>query len=306
MPPVRRPSLLLALLLLPACSPSYDFVRPQRLAVEGEPADGRILFSDGPSLHISVRIASDATDFDPTTILRLLVNNIDRTADMSIGGDYATLTIEPPPVGTPQSVDLYMRTGTVPLDTATYEALPYQGPVLDRVTPDTAPEGAPVTIEGAGFAAGPLRVFFGGVEGALLASTDTTITAAVPTGALPGLVFVLVGEDSAVGLVPFQPLDSTGAAVPPPTRTKLYYISPARGPVETVVTVAGFDFDDDAVPRFNGRYSSRVYNVQTINFPLIGDLTVAFAVVYTNTDPAAASVLLRDHGDSNTLPFTVE
>ena len=301
-----RPSLLLALLLLPACSAELDFVRPQRLAVNGEPAAGQTVLSDGPALHITARIASDATDFDPTTILRLMVNGVDRTADMTIGGDYATLTIDPPPVGVPQFVELYKRTGTEALDTATYEAMPFTGPLLTSVTPDTAQVGASVTIGGAGFGAGPLRVFFGGVEGALVASTDTTITATVPADAVPGLLFVTVGDDSAVGMVPFLPLDATGAPVPPPNDTWLFYVAPAKGGVETVVTIAGLDFDEDAVPRFNGRYSSRVYNVQTVNFPLIGDVITAYAVVYTDTEPGAATVEIREHGDSNELPFTVE
>jgi hypothetical protein len=305
MSPVRPP-LLLALLLLPACSADLDFVRPHRLAVNGEFADGRTVISDGPTLQISVRMESDSTEFDPTTVLLLMVNGVDRTADMTIGGDYATLTIAPPPVGQPQFVELFKRDGFGPLDTATYEALPYTGPILANVTPDTAQAGAQVVIGGTGFAAAPLRVFFGGVEGAVVSSTDTTITATVPAGAVPGLLFVTVGADSAVGLVPFLPVDSTGAPLPVPNDTWLFYCSPARGPVETVVTIAGLDFTDDAVPRFNDRYSSRVYNLQTINFPLIGDVITGYAVVYTDTDPGVSTIQLADDGDSNELPFTVE
>ncbi len=304
--PVRRTSLLLALLLLPACSADLDFVRPQRLAVNGEFADGATVISDGPALHITVRIQADATDFDPTTILRLIVNGVDRTADMTIGGDYATLTIEPPPVGLPQFVELFKRTGTEVLDTATYEAMPYTGPILSNVTPDTAQAGAQVVIGGAGFAAGALRVFFGGVEGAVVSSTDTTITATVPAGAVPGLLFVLVGDDSAVGLVPFLPVDGTGAPLPVPGDTWLFYAAPAKGPVETVVTVAGLDFTEDAVPRINERNSSRVYNLRTINFPLIGDVIIGFAVVFTDTDLGAGTIQLLEHDESNELPFTVE
>ena len=96
-----RPSLLLALLLLPACNAELDFVRPQRFAVQGEPAAGATVVSNGPVLHITAKIASDASEFDATTVLRLLVNGVDRTAEMSIGGEFATLTLDPPPVGVP-------------------------------------------------------------------------------------------------------------------------------------------------------------------------------------------------------------
>jgi len=121
---VVRTSLLLALLLLPACNADYDFVRPQRFAVAGEPADGRLIVSNRPALQIAVKIESDATDFDPTTILRLMVNGVDRSADMTIGGDYAVLTLDPPPIGVSQFAEVFLRTGTEALDTATYEAMP--------------------------------------------------------------------------------------------------------------------------------------------------------------------------------------
>ncbi len=301
-----RPLLLLALLLLPACSAELDFVRPVRLAVNGEPAAGQTVISDGPSLQITVRMQSDATEFDPTTVLLLVVNGVDRTADMSIGGDYATLTIEPPPVGVPQSVELFKRDGSGPLDSATYEAMPYTGPTLLSVAPDTAQAGTQVTIGGTGFGAGPLRVFFGGVEGAVDASTDTTITATVPLGAVPGLLFVLIGADSAVGMVPFLPVDGTGAPLPTPGDTLLFYAAPARGPVETVVTVAGLEITEDAVLRFDNSNSSRLYNIQTVNFPLIGDVVVAYGVVATYWEPEAGTLQVLEQGESNALPFTVE
>jgi len=301
-----RPRLLLALLLLPACSAELDFVRPVRLAVNGEPAAGQTVMSDAPSLQITVKMQSDATEFVATTVLLLMVNGVDRTPEMSIGGDYATLTIEPPPVGVPQSVELFKRDGTGPLDTATYEAMPYTGPTLLSVTPDTAQAGEQVTIDGTGFGAGALRVFFGGVEGAVDASTDTTITATVPLGAVPGLLCVIVGTDSAVGMVPFLPVDGTGAPLPTPGDTLLFYAAPTRGPVETVVTVAGLDISEDGVLRFDNSNSSRLYNIQTVNFPLIGDVIVAYGVVATYWDPGSGTLQVREDGDSNGLPFTVE
>jgi IPT/TIG domain len=301
-----RPSLLLALLLLPACSPDYDFVRPERLAVEGDYGAGQVVVSSGPVLQISVKMASDSLDFDPTTVLRLLVNGVDRTADMVIGGEYAVLTLDPPPVGVPQVAQVFLQTGGDVLDTATYEALPYTGPLLSSVTPDTAQEGATVTISGSGFLAGALRVYFGGVEGAVVSSTDTTITATVPTGAVPGLLHVAVGADAAVGLVPFLPVDSTGAPLPQPTDTQLFYVAPSRGPVETVCTIAGLLISEDAIPRINDREGTRIFNIRTVNFPLIGDVITAYAVVDPYTDPGTDIFEILDDGESNELPFTVE
>jgi hypothetical protein len=123
---------------------------------------------------------------------------------------------------------------------------------------------------------------------------------------VPGLLFVLVGQDTAVGMVPFLPVDSLGAALPRPGDTWLFYAAPARGPVETVVTVAGLDISDDAVLRFNNSNSGRVFNVQTVNFPLIGDVVVAYGVSADYWDPEAGILEVRDDGDSNGLPFMVE
>jgi hypothetical protein len=301
-----RTSLLLALLLLPACSPEYDFVRPERFAVQGDYGAGQVVVSDGPTLQIAVKMASDATDFDPTTVLRLLVNGVDRTADMAIGGEYAILTLDPPPLGTPQVAEVFLQTSTDVLDFATFEATPYTGPLLTSVTPDTAQEGATVTISGSGFAAGALRVFFGGVEGAVVSSTDTTITATVPTGAVPGLLFVRVGDDTAVGLVPFLAVDGAGAPLPQPTDTWIFYVTPSRGPVETVCTVAGIGITEDAIPRINDRKGTRVTRFETVNFPLVGDVIVAYTVVDPYTDPGDTTFEILDDDDSNDLPFTVE
>jgi len=303
---VRRPFLLLALLLLPACSPSFDFVRPQRFANAGEPANGQTLVQAGPTMQIAVKMQSDSTDFDPTTVLRLVVNGVDRTADMTIGGEYAILTLDPPPIGTPQVAEVFKRTGDQVLDTATYESVPYTGPVLLGVTPDTGEVGAEVTISGLGFAAGTVRVFFGGVEGAVTSSTDTLITATVPAGAVPGLLLVLVDSDTAVGLIPFLPVDGTGNPLPKPKNTWIFYVSPARGPRETVCTVAGLNFEEDAISRVANVKGTRAFNIQTVNFPLVGDVVTGYAVVSAYVDPGATTFELLDHGDSNNLPFTVE
>jgi len=303
---MSRALLLLALLPLAACGSNLDYVRVQRLAVDGDYGDGQTVVSGGQTLQITVKIQDDATDFNPFDLMRLIVNGVDRTADMTIGGNYAVLTLDPPPIGTPQFVELFSRTGTLPLDSATYEAMAFTGPTLASVAPDTARVGTQVTISGSGFAAGALRVFFGGVEGTVDASTATSITATVPADAEPGLVFVLVGADAAEGLVAFQPLDAADQPVPLSTDIRLHYVAPARGGLEQVVTVAGLNFTNLALPKINNRYGSRVFNVQTVSLPPVGDVVTAFAVVDPYTDAGTGTALLRYGRDSNQLPFTVE
>jgi len=308
---MRATRFLLLFLLLPfalATCRSPTFVWVQRLAPGGGgPADGGTYMSSEPALNIVVKVRSDATDFRPYDLMRLYVNGVDRSVDTVIGGDYAILTLVPPPIGTPQFVELYTLVGTEPLDTGTFVAEPYTGPVLLGVAPDSAQEGEQVVISGAGFAAGPLRVFFGGVEGTVDASDDTSITATVPAGAPPGLLYVLVGETAADGVVEFLPLDGMGVPVPLPGGLLLFAAFPGHGVPETPLVIWGANFDNDAYPEFTTRKWTRVLAVETIDLPLIGPVVRARAVVEAYTEPGAGEVrLVRGGAKSNYIPFTVD
>lgn len=292
---------LLAALLLAACGESPTLVVVNGLA-QGEGGTGA---TAAPQLDVVIRMEADCTDFHVRDLMRVLLDGVDRTDDVVMGGRFAVLRTDPPPLGT-RFVELYRRLGPV-LDTFTWDVQPYAGPTLTGVAPDSAREAATVTIAGTGFAAGALRVFFGGVEGTVDASSDTSIDATVPAGALPGPVWVLVGGDAAEGLVGFQPLDAADQPVPLPTDLRLFAAFPARGPEETAVRVYGVDFSDEGYPVFNERNSTRVFDVRTVTLPPVGDILSAFAVVYRDTPPGAAALRLRE-GDrrSNDLPFTVD
>jgi len=298
---------VLLLAAMTACSDATTLVVANRLAVAGEAGNGGAGDVARPDLDILVRMEDDATDFNPGDLLRVLVNGVDRADEIVLGGNYALLRISPAPVGTAQFVELFRRTGPI-LDTFTFNPVPFAGPRLDSVTPNEAREGQQVTIAGSGFSAGALRVFFGGVEGTVDASTDSSITATVPVGALPGLVFVLVGADAAEGVLGFQPLDAADQPVPlPETDPFLFAVMPGRGPVETPVRFYGKNFENTALPRFNGRFSSRAFGIETIDVAPVGEILAGFAVVFPGTDPGPGAFLVQDLGvDSNELPFTVE
>jgi len=258
-----------------------------------------------PAFDVVVRIEDDATDFNPEDIMRLLVDGTDRAADVVMGGSYGVLRITPPAPGA-HAIELFRRRGER-IDTFTWNVAPYAGPTLTGISTASAMIGATVTASGTGFGGGAPRIFFGGAEGAVTGSTATTIDATVPAGAVPGLVYVLVGADAAEGLVDFAPLDSGGAPVPATGERRLFAAFPARGPRETPVRFFGANFDDEAISRFNGDEGPRVFDVRTETFPTAGSLLSAFAVVDIEVPPGPGTFAFeRSRETSNVLPFTVE
>ena len=121
------------------------------------------------------------------------------------------------------------------------------GPVISALSPSSGPEGTPVAITGTGFGAvqGAGTVTFNGVGAVPSSWSGTRIQAPVPEGATTGPVVVTVNGESSHG-VSFKVV---GGA---PTITK---VNPAMGPVGTVVTVRGNDFQSsqgDGAVTFNG------------------------------------------------------
>jgi len=304
---MKHALLLCTLGLALACGSNSTVVVLSRLAPgDGAAGDGGSKTTDRPQLDILIRMESDATGFNSPDLMRILVNGVDRTDAVVMGGSYALLRLDPAPVGIAQFVEAFRRRGEV-IDTFTWTALAFTGPTLAAVNPQQAQAGAAVNLTGTGFDGGALRVFFGGVEGTVTASTATTITAMVPAGALPGPLFVLVGGQAAEGLVGFLPLDAgSQPVVAPSDRPLVFLVAPARGGIETPVKFFGLNFDDLALPSFNGRISTRVFGIETVDLAPVGEFLSGFAVVITDTLPGTGSFLITQQGtDSNTLPFTV-
>ncbi len=270
-----------------------------------EPGGGGLAIQNGPALEIVVSIRDDATGFNPEDLFRLTVDGVDRSDEVQLGGRFGVLRIDPAPLGL-QVVELATRLGPV-FDSFTWDVMPFTGPTIDSVAPTSAQTNTQVTIAGAGFSAGALRVFFGGAEGTVDASTDGSITATVPAGALPGIVWVLVGSEAAEGVVDFQPLDGTSAPVPAPTTKTIFGVFPGHGPPGTVVRIYAQAVDDLDIARFNGRDTGRLINVTTMTLPAVGNVQCALVVIDKDTLAGADEVFVKDPGsESNPLPFTVD
>ena len=246
----------------------------------------------------------DATDFNPWDLMRVIVNNVDRTQEVEIGGLYALLRLEDAPPGT-YFVELAKRVEPV-FDTFTWNQAPLPRPTLVSVTPASAQVGAQVTVTGTRLDGGSLRVFFGGAEGAVVGSTATEIVATVPADALPGLVWVLVGSEAAEGLVDFQPLDTSDVPVPAPEGLHVTAFFPAGTVREGAVAIYGYNFTNVAVPRLDDVGWSRVFGVDTATLPVVGEMLSAWAVVGQEAEFGEGRLLLRENEvDSNELPFVV-
>jgi unsaturated rhamnogalacturonyl hydrolase len=109
-------------------------------------------------------------------------------------------------------------------------------PAITNLGPTSGPVGTVVTITGTNFGStqGSSRVAFNGKTAIVQTWSATIIVAPVPSGATTGSVVVTVGIQAS-NRVTF----TVSAATPAPSITNL---SPASGPVGTVVTIAGANF----------------------------------------------------------------
>ena len=121
---------------------------------------------------------------------------------------------------------------------------------------------------------------------------------------------LIVVNQAAEGLVGFQPLDGVGDPVPIPDADDdpvLNGAFPASGTIETPVRLYGYAFEDQDRPRFNDKRSSRIFGIEVIDLPPVGEIFCAYGVVAIDTPLGPGEVVVREPNDdrSNPLPFTV-
>lgn len=110
-------------------------------------------------------------------------------------------------------------------------------PTISSFTPSSGSVGSTVTITGTNFSAIPANnivKFFNSKTATITASTATSITTTVPTGAITGPISVTVNCMTVQSATDFTVIVST-----PPT---ISGFSPASGPVGATVTITGTNF----------------------------------------------------------------
>jgi hypothetical protein len=109
-------------------------------------------------------------------------------------------------------------------------------PTVSSFNPISGQVGTSVTISGTNFSTIPTNnvVKFNGVLATVIASTRTSITAVVPTGATSGAITVALASNTAISSTNFT------VVLPPPNITAF---SPAMGAIGTSITITGTNFD---------------------------------------------------------------
>ncbi len=149
----------------------------------------------------------------------------------------------------PTGATIGMITVTVNGQTAT-SASSYtviQPPTIGNFSPTSGIVGATVTITGTNFDATPANntVKFNGTAATVTASTATSLTTSVPTGATIGMITVTVNGQTATSSNSF-------IVIPPPT---IGNFSPTSGIVGATVTITGTNFNvtpANNTVKFNG------------------------------------------------------
>ena len=173
-------------------------------------------------------------------------------------------------------------------------------PVIDSVTPDSAAEGAVVTIRGANFGPsvgavqGTSGVNFNGVWSTPRRWSDGKIQVAVPPGASTGEVLVTVSSQQSAG-VEFS-VTGTGGSGP-----AIGTVSPGLGMEGTVVTIRGARFGSTAEMggvSFNGVWAlASSWSDEEIRVPVPADATTGSVVVTANGQGSnAVAFIVPDSG----------
>jgi hypothetical protein len=122
---------------------------------------------------------------------------------------------------------------------------PAPAPTISGFAPTSGSPGTSVTISGTGFS-GATAVSFNGAAASYSVSSDTQITATVPSGATSGPISVTTGGGSVSSTASFT---VTAAPAPAPTISSF---SPNHGSVGTRVTINGSNFTGATRVAFNG------------------------------------------------------
>jgi hypothetical protein len=142
---------------------------------------------------------------------------------------------------------------TTPAGSATSTAaftvtVPGPPPTISSFTPTSGPVGTTVAISGEHIA-GATTVAFNGTPASFVVSSDTQISATVPSGASTGPISLTTPAGNATSTTAF----TVTVPGPPPTISSF---TPTSGPVGTIVTISGAQFTGATAVFFNGTPAS--------------------------------------------------
>lgn len=218
-----------------------------------------IVMADAALRSVPPPVPPTITSFSPTlgpsgTNVTITGSNFKAVTNVTFNGTSANFTVVSPtqilaivPAGATSGViGVATRTGTA----VSPSSFTVQGsPSIVGFTPSSATVGASVVLTGANFT-GATSVRFNGTSATFTVNSATQITATVPAGTTTGRITVTTGT-------------GTGTSAGNFTVTVLPLItsfSPTGGPVGTVVTINGANFNGLTSVRFNGSSSTGSFN----------------------------------------------
>ena len=246
-----------------------------------------IVMADAALRSISPPASPTITSFSPSlgppgTNVTITGSNFKAVTNITFNGSSASFTVISPsqisavvPAGATSGViGVATRVGTV---ASTTSFTVQSAPSIVAFSPSSAASGASVVITGANFT-GTTAVTFGGVSATFAVNSSTQITATVPTGFTTGRISVT----TAAGI---------GTSASNFTVTALPIISsfnPTSGPVGTVVTINGANFNGLTSVRFNGNSSTGSFNAVRITATVSASATTG-PITVTTTNGTATS-----------------
>lgn len=160
------------------------------------------------------------------------IGGIDATSFSVVDDSHLTATVPPGAITGPIEVDA--STGSAH-STKDFSVLATAPPRIAMFSPPRGGVGTIVTLTGTGFT-GASSVSFGGVPAVIFgAKSDTTLLAAVPSGAVSGPIVVVNGKGTASSGAPFTVDHSFDMTITS--------VNPAAGKPGTVVTITGTNLD---------------------------------------------------------------
>jgi hypothetical protein len=176
-------------------------------------------------------------DFDGATSVQFNGTEVS-SFTVSPLGNQITTTVPTGATTGPITVTTQLGTGTSPTNFVVNAA-----PTITSFTPTSGPVGTVVTITGANFTGATGVTFNGTTATGFTVNSDSQITATVPVGASTGPISVTTPSGTGTSSTNF-----TVTLLPP----VINGFTPARGPVGTVVTINGNNFDGVTSVQFNG------------------------------------------------------
>ncbi len=230
------------------------------------------------TVTVGGQTATSATDFTVTTAtlptiasfnptsgvigaaITITGTNFSTTASNNIvkfNGTVATITGTPTATSIATLVPTGATTGKITIEVAgqvgtsstDFTVTTATSPTIASFNPTMGLVGTPVTITGTNFSATASSniVKFNGTTATVTASSVTSITTSVPTGAATGKIAVTVGGQTATSTTDFTVTTATSPTIAS--------FNPTSGLVGTAVTITGTNFDATAANntvRFNG------------------------------------------------------